>query len=49
MARGTFTACWGNVSEFIEAVRRALESPPAVDWQAVRQKFSAQKLYAMFL
>jgi hypothetical protein len=49
MARGTFTACWGNVSEFIETVRRALESPPAVDWQAVRQKFNAQKLYAKFL
>jgi glycosyltransferase involved in cell wall biosynthesis len=46
MARGTFTACWGSVGEFIEAVKKVLGSPPAVDWQAVRQKFSAQKLYA---
>jgi len=50
MARGTFTACWGDVSEFIEAVRRALLlSSPTVDWQAIRQKYNAQKLYAKFL
>jgi len=49
MARGKFTACWGNINEFIEAVRKALELPPAVDWQAVRQRHSAQKLYARFL
>jgi hypothetical protein len=44
-ARGHFTACWGSIDEFIKAVREVLKSSLQVDWQAVRQKFSAQKLY----
>jgi hypothetical protein len=49
MARGKFHACWGDIDKFIEAVKRTLAlSSPTVDWQAVRQKFSAQRLYTKF-
>jgi hypothetical protein len=47
-ARGKCRACWGDTGEFIETVRKALKSPPQVDWQAVRQKYSARKLYTKF-
>ena len=49
MARGKCYMCWGDINKFIETVRKALKSPPQVDWQAIRQKYNAQKLYTKFV
>ena len=44
---GWFITKWGDVSQFIEAVKKAMNM--GVDYSAVRQKYDAKKLYTKFL
>jgi Glycosyltransferase len=44
---GWFIFRWGNISEFIEAVKKAMGT--GVDYASVRQRYDAKKLYTKFL
>jgi len=44
---GWFITRWGNLDQFIEAVKKAMNT--TVDYASVRQRYNAQRLYTKFL
>jgi glycosyltransferase involved in cell wall biosynthesis len=44
---GWFIMKWGKIEDFIEAVKKAMNT--TVDYAAIRQRYDAEKLYTKFL